>query len=65
MRRGALKSDLIKTIGHSGDVLEIEYTDGTIFQYVAPLSVFRKIVQAKSPGATWLKIRPQYKFKQL
>jgi hypothetical protein len=29
-----LKSDLIKTIGHAGDVvLEIECTDGAVFHY--------------------------------
>ncbi len=66
MRRGTIKSDLIKTIGHSGNTLEVEYTDGKIFQYAnVSLKVFASIVRSKHPGRTLLEVRDQHKFKEV
>jgi len=68
MIRGKLSqgSELIRSIGHSGNVLEIEYMDGTVFQYSpVPFTVFKKVVRSKSPGATWLKIRDDFKFNKI
>jgi KTSC domain len=68
MRRGILSqgSDLIRSIGHDASTLEVEYTDGTIFQHFGvPLSAFKRIVRAKHPGRAWLKLRDQYKFKKV
>jgi hypothetical protein len=66
MTRGTLKYDLIKSIGHADSVLEIEYTDGTVFQYSAvPFAVFKKVVRSKSPGATWLNLRDDFRFKRV
>jgi hypothetical protein len=57
MRRGIIKSELIKTIGHSGNTLEVEYADGKIFQYMGvPLKVFASIVRAKHPGRKLLEV---------
>jgi KTSC domain len=68
MKRGILSqgSDLILKTGHDDTTLEVEYTDGTIFQYFGvPLSVFKSIVRAKSPGQKLLAVRDQYKFKKI
>jgi KTSC domain len=68
MRRGILSqgSDLIRSIGHEGTTLEVEYQDRTIFRYFGvPLSIFKAIVRAKHPGHEWLKLRDQYKFKKV
>jgi KTSC domain-containing protein len=67
MRRGILSqgSDLIRSIGHEGTTLEVEYQDHTIFQYFGvPLSTFKAIVRAKHPGRAWLKLRDQYKIQE-
>jgi hypothetical protein len=66
MRRGTLESDLIQSIGHEHGVLEIEYSDHTIFQYFeVPFAVFKKIVLAKSPGKLWLSLRDKFKHKEV
>jgi KTSC domain-containing protein len=68
MRRGTLKSDLIKTIGYDENKhqMEVEYTDGTIFLYSGiQLSTFRVIVRSKNPGTDWIAIRGQYKFEKV
>jgi hypothetical protein len=68
MRRGILSqgSDLIRSIGHEGTTLEVEYQDHEIFQYFGvPLSTFKAIIRAKRPGREWLKLRDQYKFKKI
>jgi hypothetical protein len=66
MRRGTVKSELIRSIGHDKDILEVEYVDGPVFQYTAvPFSVFRKLATAKHPGKLWLGMRDQFKAKRI
>jgi hypothetical protein len=68
MRRGTLKhSELIRTIGWDNNILEVEYrADKKVFQYFGvPLSAFRALVRSKHPGEDFLKIRDQYKFKEV
>jgi hypothetical protein len=66
MRRGTIKSELIKTIGWNNDKMEVEYHDGTIFVYFkVPLSTFRAIVRSKHPGTDWIKLRDQYTFEEV
>jgi hypothetical protein len=67
MRRGTIKSDLIKTIGWDNNILEVEYrSDSKVFQYFGvPLSTFRALVRSKHPGEDWLALRDGYKFKQI
>ena len=68
MRRGTLKqSELIKTIGWDNNILEVEYrADGKVFRYFGvPFSTFRALVRSKHPGEDWLKLRGQYKHKQV
>jgi KTSC domain-containing protein len=68
MRRGILAqgSDLIRSIGHEGTTLEVEYQDHKIFQYFGvPLPTFKAIVRSKSPGRVWLRLRDQYKHQEV
>jgi hypothetical protein len=67
MRRGTLKSELIKTIGWDDNQMDVEYrSDSKVFRYFGvPLSTFRALVRSKNPGADWVALRDQYKFKQI
>ena len=64
MRRGTLKSKLIKSIGYDEKTIkmEIEYkADGEVITYSGvPFSVFKAVVRAKSPGEYWMKVRDKY-----
>jgi hypothetical protein len=63
---GTIKSDLIAKIGHEQSTMRVLYTNGTTFDYYGvPLKVFAAIVRAKHPGREWLKLRDQYKFKEV
>lgn len=70
MRRGTIKSELIKSLGHgtvgkTPNVLEVEYAaDGAIFQYFGVSeSLFRALVRSLHPGEDWLALRDDYDYK--
>jgi hypothetical protein len=68
MRRGILKqSELLKSIGWDNNILEVEYrSDSKVFRYFGvPLSTFRALMRSKHPGEDFLKIRDQYRHKQV
>jgi len=68
MRMGTLnkKSTLISKLGYEGTTMRVEYTDGAVYDYFkVPLSTFRCIVRAISPGESWLKLRSQYKYSEV
>jgi KTSC domain len=66
MRRGVVKSELIRSIGHNLDTLEVEYVEGPVFQYApVPFSVFKKLATAKHPGKLWLAMRDQFQAKRI
>ena len=67
MRRGTIKSDLIKTIGWNDNAMEVEYrADGKVFRYLkVPFSTFKALVRSKHPGEDWLKLRDQYSWEQV
>lgn len=71
MRMGTLNSDLIAKLGHEGSTMRVLYTDGSTFDYFGvPLSTFRALVRAassktRSAGSEWVRLRMQYKFKQV
>jgi hypothetical protein len=64
VRLGTINSKLIAQIGHENGVLRVAYKDGTVFDYTAPFSVFRKLATMKHPGAWWLSVRSKYTHKQ-
>lgn len=73
MRRGTMKSELIKSIGYDQqtNTMELEYQDGKVFAYFGvPFSTFKALVRAdsskiKSAGSEWLKLRHQFTFKEV
>jgi hypothetical protein len=67
MRRGTIKSDLIKTIGWDANQMDVEYrSDLKVFRYFGvSLATFKALVRSKHPGEDWIAIRDQYKFKQV
>jgi len=68
MKRGILSqgSDLIRSIGHEGTTLEVEYQDHKVFRYFeVPFSTFKAIVRAERPGRKLLQVRDKYKFKKI
>jgi KTSC domain len=68
MKREALKqSELIQSIGWKDGNLEIKYRqDGAVFIYFAvPFSVYTQLKRSRNPGQDFLKIRDQYKYKQI
>jgi len=66
MRMGTVKSSLIAKLGYEGSTMRVEYTDGAVYDYFkVPLSTFRCIVRATSPGESWMKLRDQYEFKEV
>jgi len=72
MRMGVIRnSELIAAIGtdaepgRSGN-MRVKYQDGTVFEYRSvPYSTFRKIATSRHPGQDWLKVRDQFKFKEV
>lgn len=68
MRRGALKqSELIQSLGWKDGNMEIKYRDdGAVFVYFAvPLSIYVALKRSENPGRDWLKIRDQYKYREV
>jgi len=68
MRRGALKqSGLIQSIGWRDGNMEIKYRDdGVVFVYLnVPFTIYMALKRSKNPGQDWLKIRDQYKYREV
>jgi hypothetical protein len=68
MRRGALQqSELIQSIGWRDGNMEIKYRDdGVVFVYLnVPLMTYMALKRSKNPGQDWLKIRSQYKYREV
>lgn len=66
MRLGTINSDLIAKLGHEGTTLRVVYADGATFDYFGvPYTTFRALVRAKHPGREWIKLRDQYKYKEV
>jgi len=68
MRREALKqSQLISSLGWCDGDLEIRYRDdGAVFVYFeVPFTVYMALKRSKNPGQEWLKIRSQYKYREV
>ncbi len=67
MRRGAVKSELIKSVGYDpkSRILEVRYSDSTVFQYFqVPPAVARRL-QEKNPGSFWTHHWNDYDYKQV
>jgi len=67
MRRSAVKSELIKSVGYNEKTrtLEVCYSDSSVFEYFSvPPSVFRRL-QEKNPGARWTHHWNDYDYKQV
>ena len=67
MRRSAVKSELIKSVGYNQitRTLEVRYEDSTVFQYFqVPPAVARRL-QEKNPGSWWLDHWNDFKYKQI
>ena len=62
-----VNSDLIRSAGWNNALLQIRYTDGTLFNYGpgVPESIFQKLFTEDSPGEFWLGIRDKFDFKQM
>lgn len=59
MTRTPVQSSQIKSVGYnaSSAVLEIEFSDGSVFQYQGvPLSVYELLMDSESAGSTFHKI---------
>jgi hypothetical protein len=66
MKLGTVKSGLISKIGYEGTTMRVLYTDGACFDYFkVPVTTFRVLVRSNHPGSDWLKIRDQYKHKEV
>jgi hypothetical protein len=68
MRRAALKqSELISSMGWRDGDLEIRYRDdGAVFIYFSvPFPIYMALKRSKNPGQDWLKIRSQYKYREV
>lgn len=51
MERKEVRSTNIKSIGHSGQVMEVEFDGGTVYRYVGiDKEAFDKIMNAESIG---------------
>ena len=53
MKRTAVKSSVLSSVGYDADTaeLEIEFTSGDVYRYYAvPARVHRELVAAQSPG---------------
>ncbi len=67
MRRSAVKSELIKSVGYNEKTrtLEVRYDDSTVFQYFqVPPAVARRL-QEKNPGSWWLDHWNDFEYKQI
>jgi len=67
MRRQAVTSELIKSVGYNQihRTLEVRYEDSTVFQYFqVPPAVARRL-QEKTPGSWWLDHWNDYEYKQI
>ncbi len=67
MRRSAVKSELIKSVGYNQitRTLEVRYEDSTVFQYFqVPPAVARRL-QEKNPGSFWVNRWNDYEYKQV
>jgi hypothetical protein len=52
MERTPIESSTIKSIGHAGTILEVEFKSGTIYQYKGVQKpAAKKLMDAKSIGA--------------
>lgn len=54
MKRTAVESSIIKSIGYDlrGGVMEVEFTDGSIYQYEdVPSEAYKGILEASSVGS--------------
>ena len=68
MKRVVLKqSELIQSIGWRDGNMDIKYRDdGVVFIYLnVPFTTYLAIKNSKNPGQDWLKIRDQFRFKQV
>ena len=62
MRREAVSSRVIKTVGHRNETLEIEFPDGDVYHYLGvPRFVYLQLLRAESIGAFFNeRIRDRY-----
>lgn len=63
MKRHAVKSSAIKSVGHEGETLEVEFISGAVHRYhdVSP-EIYRHLLSAGSIGARFAaNIRGKYK----
>jgi len=62
MTRRPVTSTAIRSIGHAGDILEVEFANGVVHQYTGvPREVHDHLVTAKSVGARFAaQIRGKY-----
>jgi KTSC domain len=62
MKREAVISRAIRSIGYQTDTLELDFVDGDVYRYfLVPPSVFLELIQAESKGAFFNdRIRARY-----
>lgn len=62
MERNPVKSSSLKSIGHDGDILEVEFANGRVYRHSGfPRDQFDRMMQATSVGAHYNAfVRGQY-----
>lgn len=67
MERSPVKSSSIKSIGHDGDVLEVEFANGHVYRHSGfPRDQFDRMMQATSVGAHYNAfVRGQYTYERI
>ena len=67
MKRQAVASTMIQSMGWENGVLEVQFVDGSIFIYSkVPQDIYRRITKAQSVGKRFGSlVRNEYPFKQV
>ena len=67
MKRNTVKSSNIKSIGHEGNKLHVEFASGTVYEYEGVSSKqYQDLAGAKSVGAHFAKVmRDDFKGRKL
>lgn len=67
MKRLQVKSSAIKSLGHKGDMLEVEFASGVVHRYSGvPHDIYTHLLQAASIGARFAaNIRGKYPHTQV
>lgn len=67
MERIAVQSSNIKSVGHEGNILEVEFKGGLVYQYTGvPKRVYEELLEAGSLGKYFQRfIRMSYPYRKV